>query len=483
MIRSMMVSACALCAFAAAPAALAHKDPARAIAPWQQASPWPDRIVVTFAGDPARTLAVNWRTDASAPVAMAEIARATPDARFDLVARRETARTEPLTLETARHANAVLKLDDNAGLKPVHYHSVLFKDLEPDTLYAYRVAGADGIWSEWFQVRTAPEAGPVKFLYLGDAQNGILSHWSRTVRAAYAKAPDARFILHAGDLVNTASRDYEWAQWFKAVGFIHGMIPAVPVTGNHEYFRTGADAASAQRLLSILWRPQFLLPEEETLPQSLRETVYRVAYSKDVHVFVLDTTSAEIKPQAEWLDRALAASTARWKIVSFHHPIFSSGRDRDNKALRDLLLPVLTTRDVDLVLQGHDHTYARGAVRQTPERIAGGGRGGGLGPMFVNSVSGPKQYEWSQGRWSAYAEHGVSLDKLGENTQFFQVIDINGDRLSYEAYTADGQAYDRFALEKTSGGQRRLIDGRASTIEERRFAGTMPYQDTKQIDK
>ena len=46
--------------------------------------------------------------------------------------------------------------------------------------------------------------------------------------AAYAEAPDARFAIHAGDLVNWGSRDFEWAEWFRSVGFIHGMIPAVP---------------------------------------------------------------------------------------------------------------------------------------------------------------------------------------------------------------------------------------------------------------
>jgi len=447
--------------------------------PWQQASPWPDRIVVTFAGDPARSIAANWRTDASVPIAFAEIARATPDARFDLSARRETARTEPVDLATVRAASELLDIVANRGLKPVHYHSVLFTGLEPDTLYAYRVSGGDGKWSEWFQVRTAPLSGPVTFLYLGDAQNGILSHWARTIRAAYAAAPDARFIIHAGDLVDQASRDYEWAQWFKAVGFIHGMVPAVPVAGNHEYFRPGVDPADSQRLLSILWRPQFTLPVTEGLPDILRETVYRVRYSNEVEIFVLDTQGGEIALQASWLDGALARSTARWRVATFHHPIFSSGRDRDNKERRDALLPILQKHDVDLVLQGHDHTYARGAATQTPERIAAPRRGGqGVGVMFVNSVSGAKQYEWSEGRWANYAEHGVTLDRAGENTQFFQTIRIEGGTLTYRALTAGGALYDTFTIEKSQDGRKRLIDGRASTIDERTFTNTAPYPGT-----
>ena len=463
-------------AFIASPA-LAHPDhgAAKPLPPWQQASPWPDRIVVTFAGDPARTLAVNWRTDASVAIAKAEIAKATPDARFDLSARTETARTEPLSLANVERAAKLFDIAANAALKPVHYHSALFTGLEPDTLYAYRVSGGDGAWSEWFQVRTAPLRGPITFLYLGDAQNGILSHWARTIRAAYAKAPDARFILHAGDLVDEASRDYEWAQWFKAVGFIHGMVPAIPVAGNHEYFRPDVSVKDSQRMLSILWRPQFRLPEIAELPAELKETVYNVRYADDLEVFVLDTQGPSLDVQTAWLDKALAASTARWKVASFHHPIFSSGRDRDNKSRRELLLPVLKKHDVDLVLQGHDHTYARGAIRaQTPQRTARLADGA-VGPMFVNSVSGAKQYNWSAGRWANYAGDGVQLDRLGENSQFFQVIRIDGANLAYDAYTADGQIYDSFKLEKAKTGKRKLLAGKPVTMPERLFKDTAPY--------
>src|SRR5688572_8418848 len=74
--------------------AVAHDTPEPGIPPWQQASDWPDRIVVTFADDPARTIAVSWRTDASAAATKAEIVKATPDARFDVGATTVAARTE-----------------------------------------------------------------------------------------------------------------------------------------------------------------------------------------------------------------------------------------------------------------------------------------------------------------------------------------------------------------------------------------------------
>lgn len=470
--------------------AAAHADHTPVITPpWQNASAWPDRIITTFENDPTTSFAVSWRTDLTVPSTVAEIARATPSGAFANSAKSQPALTEALDLETVRSAGADLKMEWNTGLKPVHYHSARFDGLEPDTLYAYRVRGANNSWSEWFQIRTAPKAGTAfRFIYMGDAQNGLLSHWSRTVRASFQKAPDARFILHAGDLVNRGSRDIEWAEWFKAVGFIHGMIPAIPVAGNHEYDTLGTVPA-VQRLLSALWRPQFRLPSAESLPEALRETVYKIPYNADLDVFVLDSTPANsggsgvamAQAQAEWLDAELTKSTTRWKVVTMHHPIFSSGEGRDSKPWREAILPILTKHKVDLVLQGHDHTYARGTIAanpQRPERSAAR-TGEVVTTMFVNSVSGPKMYKFKQTRWDQYAPSGVRLDRFAEGAQFFQVIEINGDNLDYRAYAATGDLYDSFVMRKDRAGVKKVTAGAAATVEQQTYSPSNPYSSFK----
>lgn len=449
-----------------------HKTP-----PWQDASVWPDRVIATFEADPATSLAVSWRTTASVTTARAEITLATPDARIDLVARSVQAQTEQVDLDKAMFGSAAIAIEANGTLPAVAYHSVRFDDLQPDTLYAYRVMGADGHWSEWFQTRTAPKSGPFRFVYMGDAQNGVLSLWSRTIRAAFQAAPDARFMLHAGDLVNRASRDAEWAEWFKAGSFIHAMVPAIPVAGNHEYDQTAPGEGDRIKLLSHLWRPQFRLPVDPSLPAQVHETAYVVKYSADLDVFVLDTNQRDMAPQAQWLDANLKASTARWRIVTMHHPVFSSGGDRDSPKLRDLVLPILLRHNVDLVLQGHDHTYARGlldAGMQEPRR-RGFAVGDSLTTMFVNSVSGPKQYQFRKQGWDDYAPTGVKLERQGENGQFFQVIGIDGDRLSYTAYTTDGEAYDHVEIEK-DGNTKRLIKNDKDAPPTRRFDNSLPYK-------
>ena len=444
--------------------------------PWQEATGWPSRIVVTLPAKPQNSFAVTWRTDATVTETTAEIVEATDDARFDLRAQTVTATTESLPLTDFEALGQIVPVEHNEGLPTAHFHSVVFEGLNPDTMYAYRVKGADDNWSEWMQTRTAAETGPVTFVYVGDAQNAVRSHWSRLIRAAFQEAPKADFVLHAGDLVNRASRDYEWAEWFDAVGFIHGMIPAVPVAGNHEFQRLNLPENEQTRVLSIMWRPQFTLPLEPSLDEDLQESVYDLRYSEDLHLFVLSSQNPKIEQQAEWLDRELAASDAKWKIVSMHHPIFSSGAGRDSPDRRAVLLPVLNKHEVDLVLQGHDHTYARGVIGQTPERINFGSAGGDVGTMFVNSVSGPKQYEFRENGWGDYSDSEVELVRKAENTQFFQLITVDGATLVYEALTATGELYDDFVMTKSADGEKTITQGAASTMDERSFGNTGAYE-------
>ena len=241
---------------------------------WEIPSKDPDRIILTFNGDPSTKRAVTWRTDSSVNKAIAQIAPAGVNSKFTKKSITLNALTEQFDLGLYKANKSFI----------VHYHSVVFDGLKPNTIYAYRV-GDGSNWSEWIQFKTAyNNYNTTEFVYFGDAQNDVLSHWSRVIRMAYQTAPNASFVIHAGDLVDTAHKDYEWAQWFKAGGFIHSQWTAIPVVGNHEFQRTDN---SSPRRLSIQWRPQFTLPIEKDLDDKLHETVYSVNY-QDVLIIVLN---------------------------------------------------------------------------------------------------------------------------------------------------------------------------------------------------
>ena len=395
----------------------------------------PDRIVITWSEDPTTTASVTWRTDTSITQAEGQIAEANASANFTTWARNETARTE----KWKRNRLAA------------HFHSVTFKDLKPNTLYAYRVGSGD-IWSSWYQFRTASaEPDEFTFIYLGDAQNNLLALWARTIRTAVLDAPHADFIIHAGDLVNNANRDSDWQEWFESGNWIHAKIPSIPSPGNHEYSNY---QDVSKRRLSVLWRPQFTLPENG--PEGFTETTYYTDY-QGARIISLNS-NVRHKEQVPWLEQVLENNPNKWTFVTFHHPIFSAG-GRANKDQREAWKPIFDKYAVDMVLQGHNHTYARGnnigsgaTVRDTTK-----------GTVYVVSVSGPKQYRLKKDPW---------VTRGGENTQLYQVITVSGDTLHYRAMTAVGELYDAFDLVKQMDRPNKLID-RVPQTPERRTKNTL----------
>ena len=100
---------------------------------------------------------------------------------------------------------------------------------------------------------------------------------------------------------------------------------------------------------------------------------------------------------------------------------------------------------MDLVLNGHDHTYARGHV---PQRTSDSDDLNDITTVYVTSVSGPKQYELDEEQMKLYIEDGYESDKTAEQIQFYQVITIEGNTLTYVAYTVLGEEYDRAVITK-----------------------------------
>ena len=382
--------------------------------------PFPDRVILTWTGNPEVSQTVTWRTDTTITASKAQIKAEDSSPALE----------ESITTYDA--GSRVLSGGNNYVI--AKYHQVTFTNLKPGTVYAYRV-GAGDYWSEWFQFTTASSTNkPFSFIYLGDAQNDIRSKWSRVIRKAFAHQPDARFIIHTGDLINRSNNDKEWGEWHYGGGFINGMIPSLPSPGNHEYVRDD----NRKLILDPHWGVQYTLPGNG--PKGLEESVYYVDYqdvriiSLDSQMIILDEASAKI--QYEWLEKVLKENKKLWTVITFHHPIFSTAKSRDNKEFREQFKPLFDKYHIDLVLQGHDHTYSRG--QNLPRGLSGREASG---PVYLVSVAGPKMYKVDSARWM-----NVSL----ENTQLFQTIRVDGQNLKFEAYKTSGELFDAFSLKKTS---------------------------------
>jgi 3',5'-cyclic AMP phosphodiesterase CpdA len=395
----------------------------------------PQRILLGITADPAHSQTVTWRTLANVELPQAQI---TPWS------------ANPLSESGATIVKATATtLSVGEGVNATHYLAT-FSALEPGKEYGYRV-GDGKLWSEWNHFRTA-SAGPEKFrfIYLGDAQRDVKSQWSRVARMAVLQAPDARFIAHAGDLIEEGYDDALWGEWCDGLGFIGAMFPNVAAPGNHDMNLPRAEAKTHKPVsVSPLWRAHLAFPSNGPADAPmLADEAYYVDYQGmrliafEANAFSdeeYDPDARQIvqKKEIEWVEKVLKDNPNKWTVVLHHEPVYKSGKNSDNPLLRDAFVPLYDKYHVDLVLQGHDHCYARSA------KLAGNKvvDPAAPGTVYVVSVSGPRMYPYDPLYQSLMA-------KTLSNTQMFQTVEIDGDRLKYDAYSAAGTKVDSFELRK-----------------------------------
>ena len=385
----------------------------------------PSEIMLTIGGDPTSEYSVTWRTRGSATEAVAEIIKAVPHPQFG---------NEATVVEGS-------SVTDYGESKDRNSHKVRLTGLQPGTRYSYRV-GNGKAWSEWFQFTTAKkEKEPFSFIYLGDVQTDIKSLGSRALREAYTHfGGEASFMLFVGDLVNRSSDDY-WSEFFYAGGWMMGSLPSVVVPGNHEYNNTINGKA-----FSVHWHHLFGMPQNPPSGE-YQDRFYWFDYQGVRFVGldspVMNKENEDIHSILSWLEDALKENPNRWSVVFTHYPVYSCSAGRDNEAYRDLLRPILEKYGVDLVLQGHDHTYCRGF---NEANIKGAVKNR---PLYVVTVAGPKMYDLKADSWG---------DVTGENIQLYQHIKVENDTIVYDAYDVTGRLFDSFRLEKDDNGVNRLVE-------------------------
>jgi len=404
-----------------------------------QSSAPPTRIVLGWAGDAATSRAVTWRARGPAESPRAEIGL--PNATGE-----GTSAAPASVPATARP----VVLGD--GRTVMHYRAD-FTGLKPATTYAYRVGGGS-VFSEWHRFTTASAApAPFRFIYLGDAQSGLDKKWPAVVRAAFARAPDARFVVHAGDLLSDGYDSGLWGAFVAGLGEAAATVPHILVPGNNDVRRVpaGADGGRVLRV-SPLWNAHFALSPNG--PAELRELEGQncVVDYQGVRIVALDVNAfaneefgrsagARVREaETAWLRRVLGSGSARWRVVVQHYPHFSVVKKRDYAAMRAALGPIYDEFGVDLVLQGHDHAYSR-TYKVFDGRLADDAA---RGTVYATSVSGPET-EPITTKWKPL------MAALREGSLLYQVIAVENGRLTYEAHTAGGKPIDAFSLSRPAG--------------------------------
>jgi predicted MPP superfamily phosphohydrolase len=150
------------------------------------------------------------------------------------------------------------------------------------------------------------------------------------------------------------------------------------------------------------------------------------APTEDVRFFALESTYMD-PDQLKWLEDELKKSGEKWKIVFFHHPLYSSSQTHGSQLkLRATLEPLFVQYNVSLVLNGHDHAYerikAQSGIQYFVEGSSGQLRAGDLRKSSPLTASG------------------------NDTEQTFILMEIDGENLTFNTINKAGVIIDSGAI-------------------------------------
>lgn len=257
-------------------------------------------------------------------------------------------------------------------------YKALATDLEPNTTYYYQVGSDSGEKSEIGTFNTSGEVGDeFTFVQYTDTQN---AYWNEHVfnEAAYGadtikqalEVADADFVLHTGDVVETAEVEDEWVDIFSQSEESWLQQPLVVAPGNHdEYALNYGDSQLTEKF-----------NEHINVPVTDEKVDGGSYYSLDyngVHVVVANTNDnkeSEDNPEGKaigteqlaWIEEDIKQARengAQWVVLTYHKPLYSKSyhslQDEDVQKVREEFMQMIDELDVDLALQGHDHVISR----------------------------------------------------------------------------------------------------------------------------
>jgi hypothetical protein len=316
---------------------------------------------------------------------------------------------------------------------------VRFDGLEPGVRYAYRV-GCEEHWSEWNLFRTAgADSEAFSFFYLGDVQNDIRSEVAPLLRAMYADAPQSRFIVFAGDLVNRGMEDANWAEFFEAFGPIVRMTPLIAAPGNHDTNKEMLDDRGNRRVDPSIWLispfPRTGRTQNISKRPPIRWTIN--AYASLFSIPTPITTSARFAGSSRCWPLHASHGPSSCFIIRSIQPAASattkSCAPRWRRCLKNTAW-IWCCKVTTIITAAREKSYRSESSPLMPPRR-----------VYAVSISGPKMYK--QNKTFTHLMRRM----IGE-TQLYQILTLSPQHLTYVCKSLDGEVKDGFTLLKQAQG-------------------------------
>lgn len=250
-------------------------------------------------------------------------------------------------------------------------------------------------------ITAVPRPDSLKFAVIGDAGDGGQPQYEvgRQMWTSWAAFP-FEFVLAVGDNMYGRQEPQDFVTKFEK--------PYQPIL------------AAGVRFFGVLGNHD--RPENRFYPGfNMGGERFYTFVQQHVRFVVLDTNLMDPK-QLAWAEQTLREAPEAWKIVCFHHPLYSDGgRHGSNIELRVLLEPILVKYGVSVAFAGHEHIYQR----TVPQK--------GI-TYFIEGSSG--QLRKGDLRRTALTAAGFDQDRT------FMLVELKGDEMSFRTITRTGVTVD-----------------------------------------
>ncbi len=281
--------------------------------------------------------------------------------------------------KTLRYSGKATYIINKSGIKAsVRYkyisHKAVATDLTPGTAYSWR-CGYEGHWSPIGHFRTEDAAqGEFSFIYMTDSHimnETYIKEARRCALAAVKTVPDARFCVFPGDFVEDGdanNSEWEWERWFEeALEPVIKTMPMAVTDGNHDdspninytyHFNTdnwfNYNITNKPQFEGIVYN--FVYGDVLFLVFSMQD-FWRESYDQ-----VARTWSTYLDEHvSKWFRQTVIENPdTKYRISLAHFNLFSGSdhsTDEEPPLFRKCMLPTFKACEIDIALQGHDHTY------------------------------------------------------------------------------------------------------------------------------
>ena len=329
-----------------------------------------------------------------------------------------------------------------------YYNQATLTNLEENTKYVYRLVNNDTV-SKTYEFTTEDFDGSYNFILAGDPQIGASGDatndtegWKKTLQDSINKF-DPDFILSAGDQVNTASNESQYSGYLASEYLTN--TPQANVVGNHD---SSSNAYSQH----------FNLPNVSGKGATTAGSDYWYVYNNTLFMNINSNNMSTAEHKA-FMEEAIAANPdARWKVVSFHHSVYSVANhavEGDILQRREELTPVFDELGIDVVLMGHDHVYVRSNIMKGMQVVTDTSNLQSVtdpdGVLYVtaNSASGSKYYNI---KTDISTEFVAKMDQSKQRSISNIEVSENEFKITtylYDANNDDWAVLDTFAINKT----------------------------------